>query len=103
MNAGNACPKLHAPWETFVDGELPAPQMLELQTHLDVCEECSGEVALSRAIRDGTRRAVLGGDSSRTSARRSARSSCADWRASGYPAPARWRSPRQRWRCCGCA
>jgi len=62
MNTGTACPKLHAPWETFVDGELPAPQMLELQTHLDVCAECSGEVALSRAIRDSTRRAVLGGD-----------------------------------------
>jgi anti-sigma factor RsiW len=67
MNAGTACPKLHAPWETFVDGELPAPQMLELQTHLDVCAECSEEVALSRAIRDSTRRVVLGGDTAEVS------------------------------------
>jgi anti-sigma factor RsiW len=36
--------------------------MLELQAHLDLCAECSEEVALSRAIRDSTRRAVLGGD-----------------------------------------
>jgi hypothetical protein len=36
--------------------------MLELQTHLDLCAECSAEVSLSRAIRDSTRRAVLGGD-----------------------------------------
>lgn len=62
-----SCPKLHAPWETFVDGELPAPQMLELQTHLDVCAECSGEVALSRAIRDSTRRVVLGDDGAEVS------------------------------------
>lgn len=65
--AGNVCPKLHAPWETFVDGELPATQMLELQTHLDVCAECSEEVALSRSIRDGARRAVLGGDTAELS------------------------------------
>ncbi|HVZ34427.1 MAG TPA: zf-HC2 domain-containing protein [Polyangiaceae bacterium] len=66
-SSGNACPKLHAPWETFIDGELPAPQMLELQTHLDLCAECSGEVALSRAIRDSTRRVVLGGDTAEVS------------------------------------
>jgi anti-sigma factor RsiW len=66
-NQGNPCPKLHAPWETFIDGELPAPQMLELQTHLDVCAECSEEVALSRTLRDGTRRVVLGSDSAGSS------------------------------------
>ena len=57
-----ACPRLHAPWETFLDGELPAPQMLELQTHLDECAECAGEVGFSRAIRSSARQAVLGGD-----------------------------------------
>jgi anti-sigma factor RsiW len=62
-----SCPKLHAPWETFVDGELPAPQMLELQAHLDVCAECSGEVSLSRAIRDSMRRVVLGADTAEVS------------------------------------
>jgi hypothetical protein len=41
--------------------------MLELQTHLDLCAECSGEVALSRAIRDSMRRAVLGSDSAELS------------------------------------
>jgi anti-sigma factor RsiW len=56
------CPRLHAPWETFLDGELPAPQMLELQTHLDECAECAGEVGFSRAIRNSARQVVLGGD-----------------------------------------
>jgi len=60
--AAGTCPRLHAPWETFLDGELPATQMLELQTHLEVCAECSAEVALSRAIRGSARHAVLGGE-----------------------------------------
>jgi hypothetical protein len=41
--------------------------MLELQTHLDLCAECSAEVALSRSIRDSARRAVLGGDTAELS------------------------------------
>jgi len=61
------CPRLHAPWETFLDGELPAPQMLELQTHLDGCAQCAGEVGFSRAIRNSARQAVLGGDAAELS------------------------------------
>src|SRR5688572_2389088 len=53
-----ACPRLRAPWETFLDGELPAAQMLELQSHLDGCAECSEDVAFSRAVRNGTRQVV---------------------------------------------
>jgi len=53
-----SCPRLRIPWETFLDGELPAAQMLELQLHLDDCAKCSDEIAFSRAIRSSTRRVV---------------------------------------------
>jgi anti-sigma factor RsiW len=46
-----SCERLRSLWETFLDGELPSRQMLELQTHLDDCAECSESVAFSQAIR----------------------------------------------------
>ncbi|MEO8178945.1 MAG: zf-HC2 domain-containing protein [Deltaproteobacteria bacterium] len=52
------CPRLRAPWETFLDGELPVAQMLELQLHLDGCAQCTEEIAFSRAIRSSTRQVV---------------------------------------------
>jgi anti-sigma factor RsiW len=52
------CEKLRSLWETFLDGELPARQMLELQTHLDGCSECSEIVAFSQAIRRSARQLV---------------------------------------------
>jgi anti-sigma factor RsiW len=52
------CEKLRSLWETFLDGELPARQMLELQTHLDGCSECSEIVAVSQAIRLSARELV---------------------------------------------
>jgi anti-sigma factor RsiW len=55
------CPRLRAPWETFLDGELPVAQMLELQLHLDGCPECSEDVAFSRAVRGSTRQVVRSG------------------------------------------
>jgi hypothetical protein len=55
----SSCSRRRSPWETFLDGELPAPQMLELQAHLDGCLECSGEVAFSQAVRASTREVVL--------------------------------------------
>jgi anti-sigma factor RsiW len=54
-----ACARVRGPWETFLDGELPADQMLELQSHLDQCSECTEEVALSRTLRSCARRVVL--------------------------------------------
>ncbi|MEY4550513.1 MAG: hypothetical protein RL685_6708 [Pseudomonadota bacterium] len=54
-----ACARARGPWETFLDGELPADQMLELQDHVDQCSVCADEVALSRAIRSCARRVVL--------------------------------------------
>ncbi|HVZ34075.1 MAG TPA: zf-HC2 domain-containing protein, partial [Polyangiaceae bacterium] len=42
----------------FLDGELPARQMLELQAHLDVCSECAVVVAFSEAVRRGTQQVV---------------------------------------------
>lgn len=53
------CTRVRGPWETFLDGELPADQMLELQDHLDQCSECTEEVSLSRALRSCARRVVL--------------------------------------------
>lgn len=49
------CERLRSLWETFLDGELPSRQMLELQAHLDACSECSEAVALSQAIRRTSR------------------------------------------------
>ena len=46
-----SCERLRSLWETFLDGELPSRQMLELQSHLDGCAECSESVAFSQAIR----------------------------------------------------
>lgn len=46
-----SCERLRSLWDTYLDGELPSRQMLELQTHLDGCAECSELVAFSLAIR----------------------------------------------------
>jgi anti-sigma factor RsiW len=46
-----SCERLRSLWDTYLDGELPSRQMLELQTHLDGCAECSEVVAFSLAIR----------------------------------------------------
>lgn len=53
-----SCERLRSLWETFLDGELPSRQMLELQTHLDECASCSEAVALSQAIRQSARQMV---------------------------------------------
>jgi anti-sigma factor RsiW len=52
------CEKLRSLWETFLDGELPSRQMLELQSHLDACMECSEAVSFSEAIRSSARQVV---------------------------------------------
>lgn len=46
-----SCERLRSLWDTYLDGELPSRQMLELQAHLDGCAECSDVVAFSLAIR----------------------------------------------------
>jgi anti-sigma factor RsiW len=53
-----SCERYRSLWETFLDGELPSRQMLELQTHLDGCAECSESLALSDAIRRSARQVV---------------------------------------------
>jgi anti-sigma factor RsiW len=53
-----SCERLHTFWETFLDGELPSRQMLDLQLHLDGCAECSEALALSQAIRVSERQVV---------------------------------------------
>ena len=53
-----SCEELRSLWETFLDGELPTRQMLELQLHLDGCGECSEALALSQAVRLSARQVV---------------------------------------------
>jgi len=53
-----SCVDLRSFWETFLDGELPARQMLELQAHLDGCSDCSLALAFSQALRSSTRSVV---------------------------------------------
>jgi anti-sigma factor RsiW len=53
-----SCEKLRSLWDTFLDGELPTRQMLEMQVHLDGCSECSEVVAFSQAIRVSARQVV---------------------------------------------
>lgn len=53
-----SCERLRSLWETFLDGELPSRQMLELQSHLDACPECGESVAFSQAIRRTARQVV---------------------------------------------
>jgi len=53
-----SCESLRSLWETFLDGELPSRQMLELQSHLDACADCSEALAFSQAIRSTARQVV---------------------------------------------
>jgi anti-sigma factor RsiW len=53
-----SCENLRSLWETFLDGELPSRQMLELQGHLDACPECAEALAFSQAIRLSARQVV---------------------------------------------
>jgi anti-sigma factor RsiW len=53
-----SCERLRSLWETFLDGELPTGQVLELQAHLDACSDCSESLALSDAIRRTARQVV---------------------------------------------
>lgn len=53
-----SCERLRSLWETYLDGELPSQQMLELQAHLDECTACANSVAFSQAIRRSARQLV---------------------------------------------
>jgi anti-sigma factor RsiW len=53
-----SCERLRSLWETFLDGELPSRQILELQSHLDACSDCSEALAFSQAIRTTARQVV---------------------------------------------
>jgi anti-sigma factor RsiW len=53
-----SCERLRSLWETFLDGELPSRQMLELQSHLDGCTDCAEAVSFSEAIRMSARQVV---------------------------------------------
>ena len=46
--------------DPFIDGELPADKLLEVEQHLAVCEVCSERIRLAVAVRASTRRAVRG-------------------------------------------
>jgi anti-sigma factor RsiW len=53
-----SCEDLRSRLETFLDGELPSHQTLELQVHLDACSDCAESVAFSQAIRQSARHLV---------------------------------------------
>jgi len=54
----NACRRVLPLIETFVDGELKASKVLELEQHLAECELCCERVRLIQAMQVSTRRAV---------------------------------------------
>lgn len=54
-----SCELIESRGEAFLDGELPANQMLELQGHVDRCPDCRVQLSFSSAIRETTRRVVL--------------------------------------------
>jgi anti-sigma factor RsiW len=49
----------------YVDGELDAPTLLDIETHLTTCELCQERVALDKAMR-GTLKRVVRGDGAAT-------------------------------------
>lgn len=55
----NDCRRFHPLLETFVDGELPADKVLEVEQHLAECETCTERLRLERAVQFSTRHAVL--------------------------------------------
>lgn len=50
-----SCELVRTRGETFLDGELPANQMLELQGHVDGCPDCRAQLAFCTTIRETTR------------------------------------------------
>jgi anti-sigma factor RsiW len=56
-----ACRRALPLLETFVDGELPAAKVIELEQHLAECELCAARVQLSSAVRVSTRKVVSEG------------------------------------------
>src|SRR5688572_32873842 len=87
-----ACERLHSFRETFLDGELPSLEMLELQVHVDACAECSEAVAFSLAVRKSTREIVQSGGvvSEAFRARLSEALRAAAREEREQPAPTRW-------------
>lgn len=55
----SACRHLQPLIETFVDGELPADKVLDVEQHLAECEACAERLRLENAFQHSTRRAVL--------------------------------------------
>src|SRR3982751_6734310 len=53
-----SCERLRPLLETYLDGELPTEQTLELQAHVDSCGGCAESMAFSRAIRASARHLV---------------------------------------------
>ncbi len=91
-----ACERLRALRETFLDGELPSVEMLELQVHVDGCAECSEAVSFSLAVRKSTAQLVQGGSvvSEAFRARLSKALRAADREERSRPLPSPWRSRR---------
>ena len=53
-----SCRTLSRLVESYLDGELEASQLLEVETHTETCATCRERVLLDRAIRLGVRKTV---------------------------------------------
>ncbi|MFI5307019.1 MAG: anti-sigma factor family protein [Polyangiales bacterium] len=49
------CQALHSQLDAYVDAELEASQVIELEQHLDECGACRNELALARLLQQGVR------------------------------------------------
>ncbi len=53
-----SCDNVRSLLDTYLDGELPSEQTLELQAHLDTCTDCTETIAFVRAVRQSAQRVV---------------------------------------------
>lgn len=56
----SSCRSIRRSLESYLDGELEPPQMLEVERHADECQTCRERIVLDRSIRAGVRRTVAG-------------------------------------------
>ncbi len=54
----SACRTMAPALDTYLDGELSAPQIVEVETHLNQCTPCRERVALDRSMRATLRKVV---------------------------------------------
>jgi len=56
-----SCENVRSLLDTYLDGELPSDQTLELQAHLDACAECGEAISFAAAMRESVQEVVQQG------------------------------------------